>query len=147
MSKKSLVMQYAAMPVRQREGRLEVMLITSRQTGRWVIPKGWPKNGLKARELAALEAFEEAGLRGVPSRQPIGRYTYAKRLGGSKPVECTVDVFLLTVESEADHWPERGQRQRRWVEITEAALMVNEAGLRAVIESAVVLLPEEPVEP
>jgi 8-oxo-dGTP pyrophosphatase MutT (NUDIX family) len=105
------------------------MLVTSRETGRWVLPKGWPKRRLSGSELAGLEAFEEAGLLGEVAPRSIGFYRYAKRMPDGRDVECDVDVFSMCVATELDDWPEREQRQRRWFTMTEAAASVNEADL------------------
>ena len=105
------------------------MLITSRQTGRWVLPKGWAKRQLTGPELAALEAFEEAGLVGTIAEQAIGAYSYLKRLADGSAVHCEVDVFPMQVVELLDDWPEREQRQRRWFTLEEAAELVHEADL------------------
>ena len=128
-SKRPARRQYAALPYVVREGQPEVMLITSRETGRWIIPKGWPEKALTPAELAAREAYEEAGLLGRPQRHPYGSYRYEKRLKSGKVATCDVDVFLLQVERELDEWPEKSQRERRWMSPGQAAMLVSEAGL------------------
>ena len=86
--------QYAALPVRHGEdGRLRVMLLTSRDTQRWVIPKGWPMRGREPSEVAVQEAFEEAGLVGtIVSKHPIGSYHYEKQLSLNRGILCEVMV-------------------------------------------------------
>jgi 8-oxo-dGTP pyrophosphatase MutT (NUDIX family) len=121
--------QYAALPVAERAGQLMVMLVTSRQTQRWIIPKGWPEKKLAPHALAAKEAYEEAGLTGEARRQPLGTYRYIKRLGLRKKVWCEVEVFLFDVHGQTDDWPEKDQRHQRWCTIEEAALLVDDAGL------------------
>jgi len=106
-----------------------VMLVTSRETGRWVLPKGWAKKRLSGSELAALEAFEEAGIEGLIGVTSIGVYRYAKRMPGGDAILCDVDVFPMDVRELLDDWPERGQRERRWFTPAEAASLVEEAGL------------------
>lgn len=125
--------QFAALPYRQGEAGLEVLLITSRETKRWVIPKGWPMKDKKPYEAAAQEAFEEAGLKGEVGRRAVGVYHYDKRLknGSEKPVE--VQVFPLKVEQERDAWPEQDERTRRWFAPAEAAAGVDEPELKALI--------------
>lgn len=127
--------QYAALPYRDGPGGREVLLITSRETQRWVIPKGWPMKDKTPPEAAAVEAFEEAGLSGPVADQPVGTYRYAKRLksGAERPVE--VLVFPLRVESESDYWPERDERTRRWFAPAEAAEAVDEPDLKALIST------------
>jgi 8-oxo-dGTP pyrophosphatase MutT (NUDIX family) len=77
-----------------------VMLVTSRETRRWVFPKGWAEADLKPHELAAKEAFEEAGLVGAVEPEPVGSYSYEKRLRGGRSVLCQVSVFLMRVERQ-----------------------------------------------
>lgn len=118
------------------DGWPRVLLVTSRETGRWIIPKGWPAKGLEPPALAAREAFEEAGLEGRIETEAIGSYRYAKLLRGkraTKSIPCEVTVFPLWVERELDRWPEHGQRQRRWFTPTEAAALVEEEGLAAIL--------------
>lgn len=125
--------QIAALPVRRlADGTLRVLLVTSRETRRWIIPKGWPVKGLKSHQAAALEALEEAGVVGEASRKPVGRYRYVKRQpGGDELVE--VDVHLLAVEEQLDAWREKGQRQLMWVKPQEAAGLIEEPDLRTLI--------------
>ena len=128
-SKRKSSRQYAALPTRMVEGRREVLLITSRETGRWVLPKGWPEKRLDAHDLAALEAFEEAGVRGRVREHALGDYTYPKRLRSGRTRHIRVDVFALDVEQELDDWPERAERERRWMSPSQAAMLVDEGGL------------------
>src|SRR5690606_4821481 len=73
--------QYAALPWRVgRHGGIEILLVTSRQRGRWIVPKGWQATGLSPSRSAAREAFEEAGVIGPIGPDPIGSYRYAKLL-------------------------------------------------------------------
>jgi 8-oxo-dGTP pyrophosphatase MutT (NUDIX family) len=106
-----------------------VMLVTSRERGRWVLPKGWTKKRLTGAQLAALEAYEEAGLIGKVTRRSIGSYNYLKRMGDGSIVACDVDVFPMKVSELLDDWPERSQRQRRWFTLNEAADAVEEPDL------------------
>lgn len=108
------------------------MLVTSRETRRWVIPKGWAEKGVEPHVLAAKEAFEEAGLVGEIGRKPIGSYRYLKQFRGkkaTKSVPCEVVVFPLAVSRQLEDWPERGQRETRWFTPAEAAMLVEEGGL------------------
>lgn len=127
--------QVAALPFRiSPEGRLEVLLITSRDTGRWVIPKGWPMVGRKARQAAEREAFEEAGLKGEIGANPIGKYHYEKRLDDGVAVPCEVRVFALRVDGQHERWPEQSQRAQHWFAPVEAARLVQEDELARLIE-------------
>ena len=127
--------QFAALPWRIGDGGLrQVMLLTSRETRRWVIPKGWPMKGRKPAEVASQEAYEEAGLIGqIIGKKPVGSYHYDKRLA-KVSVLCEVRVFLFRVEQQLDDWPEKGQRETRWFDADEAAKLVDEGGLAEIID-------------
>ncbi|MBE0617967.1 MAG: NUDIX hydrolase [Proteobacteria bacterium] len=119
--------QSGVISVRREDGRTEVLLVTSRKGKRWVIPKGVVEPGLTPAASAAKEAWEEAGVRGTLRPEPLGTYRYWK-WGG----RCTVEVFLLEVESVAESWPEE-HRTRRWSSPAEAAEAVREPALQALI--------------
>lgn len=124
--------QVAALPMRYGSNGPEVMLITSRESRRWIVPKGWPMKGRKDHEAAAQEALEEAGLEGRIHKRPLGAYTYDKR--SDLIVEpCRVMVYRLDVASERRSWRERGQRERRWFSAAEAAIHVTESRLASMI--------------
>jgi 8-oxo-dGTP pyrophosphatase MutT (NUDIX family) len=127
--------QYAALPYRNRPGGLVVLLITSRGSGRWIIPKGWPIAGLSPSQSAAREALEEAGVRGQIGSEPIGTYHYDKRLADDTDRDCNVEVFALDVVDQLDSWPEQHQRQREWLGVEEASERVAETELRALIRN------------
>jgi 8-oxo-dGTP pyrophosphatase MutT (NUDIX family) len=119
--------QYGALPYRLSAGlRPQFMLITSRDTRRWVIPKGWPKKGKSPRYSAAREAFEEAGVLGAVARRPVGSFVYEKRFKNGRVVLCEVYVFPLKVRPQNKKWPERRQREVKWVSASQAANKVNE---------------------
>src|SRR3954447_6704011 len=108
--------QFAALPWRRNaQGAVEVLLITSRETRRWVIPKGWPIKGMTSPKSAAREAFEEAGVHGKVAKRPVGSYAYDKRLRNGRLQHVRVAVFGLAVETEAEAYPELGQREKRWL--------------------------------
>jgi 8-oxo-dGTP pyrophosphatase MutT (NUDIX family) len=139
--KTSAAFQIAALPVRNAaDGSLEVMLITSRETRRWIIPKGWPMKGLKDHKAAAKEAEEEAGVRGDIRKEPLGFYTYWKRRADHFEL-CEVAVFLLEVKDQLSQWREKHQRQSRWFSIRDAAERVDEPGLGQLIAG---LEPDDP---
>jgi 8-oxo-dGTP pyrophosphatase MutT (NUDIX family) len=122
--------QVAALPMRYRTGGvIEVLLITSRETHRWIIPKGWPWPERPDSEAAAREAWEEAGVTGTISDAPFCTYSYLKRRAGGV-AEVPVTVFLLNVEVEASEWPESAQRQRVWLSVADAVARVSDVGLR-----------------
>jgi len=125
--------QYAALPYRCAE-RVEVLLVTSRETGRWVIPKGWPMKGKKPHSAAEREALEEAGVTGKIGKQSIGTYSYAKRLLGGATIDCVVHVYPLAVERQQASWREQDQRTARWFDPQEAADAVQEPTLAALLQ-------------
>jgi 8-oxo-dGTP pyrophosphatase MutT (NUDIX family) len=126
--------QFAALPWRRdAAGGVEVLLITSRETHRWVIPKGWPIKGKSSAKSAAQEAFEEAGVQGKVSKRPVGSYGYDKRLKSGRLQHVRVAVFALCVETEADAYLECGQREKLWVPPPEAAQRVDEPELMVLL--------------
>jgi 8-oxo-dGTP pyrophosphatase MutT (NUDIX family) len=128
-------LQFGILPWRIGEsGTREVLLLTSRATHRWVIPKGWPMKGRKAAETASQEAYEEAGLVGhIVGKRPLGNFHYEKQLA-KRTILCEVRVFLFRVERQLDDWPERDARETKWFDATEAAALVEEGGLAQIIE-------------
>ena len=133
------IRQIAALPYRTDgpavDAPVRVLLITSRENKRWVIPKGNPGSGLTAHAAAALEADEEAGVRGLVCPTPLGSYRYRKRQRNGASLMVDVDVFPLAVNRELDHWKEEGERERRWVSLHDAAEMVEEPDLADLIRS------------
>ena len=124
-------LQVAALPWRDLDG-LEIMLVSSRETRRWIIPKGWPMAGRSGSAAAAIEAIEEAGLLGAISAEPIGFYTYAKRFF-RKVEPCRVEVFPLRVVRQRETWPEKHERETRWFPAVEAMEAVSDPGLAELI--------------
>jgi len=124
--------QYATLAYRVTKD-LEILLVSSRDTGRWVIPKGWPMRGRKPHAAAALEAFEEAGVTGTISKSPIGTFNYNKRLAGGDVITCTVEVYPMMVEVELADWHEREKRTRQWFSLSAAAEAVEEDTLKRLI--------------
>jgi 8-oxo-dGTP pyrophosphatase MutT (NUDIX family) len=131
--KKAVGIQYAALPWRALNGRVEILLITSRESRRWVLPKGWPMKGKAPQEAAAVEAYEEAGVTGEIDPTSVGSYRYIKRLKGEEAVPIQVIVFPLEVHSQLDHWKEKDQRQFAWFRYQKAAALVVEPNLKRVI--------------
>jgi 8-oxo-dGTP pyrophosphatase MutT (NUDIX family) len=127
--------QYAALPWRLGEGGTrQIMLLTSRESRRWVIPKGWPMKKRKPADVAGQEASEEAGLIGrIVDKRPLGTFAYEKRLAVGE-VLCRVRVFSFRVERQLDDWPERNQRETKWFDADEAATLVEEGGLADIID-------------
>jgi len=128
------IRQVAALPVRKtQDGSLEVLLVTSRDTGRWVLPKGWPSRRLKDKDAAAREAKQEAGVVGKISSKPIGNYRYRKLEGQSSRL-VEVSVYILKVQKEKKRWREQAERERRWFPVAVAARSVRERKLRLLLK-------------
>lgn len=125
--------QFGALCYRMHRGKVQVLLITSRDTGRWVIPKGWPMTGKTGAETARQEAWEEAGVNGTVDASGLGSYAYSKRLPRRGDLPCSVQVFALRVEALEADFPERSQRQRKWFSATKAARKVDEPELRQLL--------------
>lgn len=127
--------QVAALPFRVTEsGTIEVLVLTTRETRRFTLPKGWIDRGRKAWKSAAQEAQEEAGVAGRVKHKPIGTYTYWKRLADHFAL-VEVDVYPLKVEKFLKRWPERRQRFRRWLPARDAALLIDEPQLHRLVEA------------
>jgi 8-oxo-dGTP pyrophosphatase MutT (NUDIX family) len=132
-SRMELARQIAALPVHYRnDGTVHVLLVTSRETGRWVIPKGWPWPDCEEWMGAAEEAREEAGVLGTTHPTSIGSYTYNKRRA-TGAVAVHVTVYRLEVTEELATWPQCHQRKRSWFTMPEAAAVVEEPELQALI--------------
>jgi 8-oxo-dGTP pyrophosphatase MutT (NUDIX family) len=127
--------QVAALPLRRsKEGALEILLVTSRTTGRWIIPKGWPSKRIKDHKAAAREARQEGGVKGKIKPKAIGSYRYVKtELGEGAPVD--VAVYLLSVRKESKRWPEKRERRRAWFDVLDAARRITEPELQLLIEA------------
>ncbi len=132
-SVKSTGIQYAALPYRFEGRQVRILLITSRETRRWVIPKGWPMNGLKPQDTAAVEAAEEAGVIGAIEPTPLGSYRYMKRLKGGDAMAVQVIVFPFLVAAQVESWKEQDQRALQWFGYRTAASRVGEPSLRRLI--------------
>jgi 8-oxo-dGTP pyrophosphatase MutT (NUDIX family) len=112
--------------------RLEILLVTSLRTRRWILPKGWPHDGMTLAQSAANEALEEAGVTGTVAAEPIGRYHYLKDKNGSA-LPCAVEIFPLFVTGTHDDWPEKGTRELLWLPAEQAAAKIAETGLKRIL--------------
>ena len=132
-------LQYGALPYRiTKASGLEILLVTTRQSKRWIIPKGWPIKGLSGRGSAAREAYEEAGVRGIVGRKPIGTYVYGKQFDDVMvTVPCEVRVYALRVRRRERAWPESHQREVRWYQPDEAIAAIEETELRLLVTAVV----------
>lgn len=127
--------QVAALPLRwDKNGMLRVLMVTSRDTARWVMPKGWLMDGKKPWHAAKIEALEEAGAVGFISDQAIGTYTYDKRLLKDQTLTCRVTIYPMVVEKLKKRWKERNERKRHWFSPGKAATLVDETELANVLK-------------
>ncbi|WP_102108299.1 NUDIX hydrolase [Oceaniglobus roseus] len=127
--------QIAALPVHwDKSGKLRVLMVTSRDTGRWVMPKGWLMDGKKPWQAAKIEALEEAGATGFISDEPLGTYDYVKDAGRRGSVLCRVTVYPMMVDRLKPRWKERKERKRHWFSIKKAAKLVNEKDLTELLK-------------
>lgn len=132
-----MIVQYGVIPWRREgDGEVRILLITSRDTGRWVVPRGNPIAGLRPHEAGAQEAFEEAGIRGGVQPEEVGTYEYAKRLKVGGAIPAKVHLFPMLVTEEAESWPEKHERRRRWFSLAGAAEAVDEPELKALLLAA-----------
>lgn len=128
------LLQVAALVYRYPGPSPEILLITSRGTGRWIIPKGWPKAGKTLHDMALREAFEEAGIRGTVDPDPIGQFDYKKYdLPPEAIPSFTVNVYAVEFRRMAKNWPERGQRISEWLSPEDASERVDEPELKTLL--------------
>ena len=126
--------QVAALCTRKGKKGNEVLLVTSRRRGRWIVPKGWPMEGKSFPETALEEAWEEAGVRkGRIKGDMLGTYTYKKVQKNGTKLPCVVDVYSVKVDELKDEFPESDKRKRRWVTQGEAVDLVSEPELKEII--------------
>jgi 8-oxo-dGTP pyrophosphatase MutT (NUDIX family) len=135
--------QYGALPYRKIKSRVKILLVTSRGTRRWIIPKGWPQRGMPPHRAAAQEALEEAGVAGKISKKTVGSYWYDKAFERGLAVRCKVHVFPLRVTRQLKAWPEKRQRRTQWHSPSQASRRVREAHLREIIRTFVKQQKEE----
>ncbi|MFY0597422.1 MAG: NUDIX hydrolase [Cognatishimia sp.] len=133
--KRELRSQFAALVYRVKDDKLQILLITSRGTGRWIIPKGWPMLGLRPAEAAAQEAWEEAGVKGEVTDQCIGLYSYYKTDTKDGTLPCLVNIYPVNARKLSKIYPEAGQRRRKWFSPKKAAKLVREPELAKLIKS------------
>lgn len=127
--------QVAALCYKGKGADKKVLLVTSRGTGRWILPKGWPIDGMDAPRAAMQEAWEEAGVvEGEVAPKAIGQFSYEKQMDTGGMATCETSIFAVNVKTLSDEFPEADERERKWVSPTEAANMVQEPELRAILE-------------
>jgi 8-oxo-dGTP pyrophosphatase MutT (NUDIX family) len=128
--------QYGALPYRFTSmAALEILVVTTRQSRQWIVPKGWPIKRLTPSKSAAREAFEEAGVRGKIGARAIGNFRYKKpaRQADIDP-DYDVKIFPLLVRRQSATWPEYGQRMVQWVDPEKAISLIREPELRSIVE-------------
>lgn len=126
--------QSGVIPYRIIEGKLEILLITTRKRQGWVIPKGGLCKGMSPHDSAAKEAWEEAGVLGRVTTEKLGNYQYRKRGNIYR-----VNLFLLPVEEVLEDWPEATARERKWLEVNQAAELVKENSLKRIIQTSLII--------
>jgi len=127
--------QAGALPYALIDGRLSVLLITSRRNGRWIFPKGAIEPNMSPSESAAMEALEEAGVVGKIEDTPIGSYRTGSDIDGSALVD--VEIYPMLVETQLDTWKEQDQRLRHWAVMSEAQRLLVDPALRRIAKSLV----------
>jgi len=132
-SKTDVRTQFGALCYRVRKKKVEILLITSRTSKRWIVPKGWPMDGKTPAECAAIEAWEEAGVKGVSDGRCIGIFSYSKATNDLGELPCVAMVFAIDVQSLADNYPEAKERDRIWVSRKKAAKLVDEPELSRIV--------------
>lgn len=125
--------QFAALCYRTNKEKLQFLLITSRERGRWIVPKGWPIADQEAPDAVMTEAWEEAGVRGVVDPRPIGLFSYMKEYADRPNLPCMAMVYAVEVSGLARSYPERSERERKWVSRKKATSMVDEPELARII--------------
>lgn len=136
--KTDLRTQFGALVYRVQNDKTQILLITSRKTKRWILPKGWPMSGFTPAEAAAREAWEEAGVKGVAYSMPVGFYSYVKTIktrGGLKPMPVLVSIYPIQARKLAARFPEEGQRRRKWLSPKKAAARVSEPELKRLLRN------------
>jgi 8-oxo-dGTP pyrophosphatase MutT (NUDIX family) len=131
-AKTDLRTQFAALCYRIKNEKVQFCLVTSRRSGRWIVPKGWPMNGQTPMDAAATEAFEEAGVRGKIEPRPIGVFSYYK-VHSKNELPCIAVVYPLKVKKVLRTWPEHKERNRKWLSRKKAAALVDDAELSQII--------------
>lgn len=133
--KRDVRTQFAALCYRMVKDKPEVLLITSRGTGRWIIPKGWPMDGVTPAQCALTEAWEEAGVRGKVHDQCLGLFSYFKAIGPERGLPCVAMVYPVKVKALVGKYPEAGQRKRKWLRPNKAAELIAEPELAHLVRN------------
>lgn len=132
-SKSDVRTQFGALCWRRRNGKVQVLLVTSKRSRRWIVPKGWPQDGATPAQAATTEAWEEAGAKGKAQATCLGIFSYLKVMPDGESLPCVVAVFPFKVTKLATEWPEQEFRKRRWVSPKKAAALVQEKELAGIL--------------
>ena len=132
--KREVRTQFGALCYRIQNDKVQVLLVTSRGTGRWILPKGWPINGATPAEAALQEAWEEAGVEGKTQGNSLGIYSYYKQDDGSR-LPCVVAVFAVKVRALKRKYPESDERKRKWFSCKKAAELLEEPELQQLVRN------------
>ncbi|MFL2781297.1 MAG: NUDIX hydrolase [Rhodospirillales bacterium] len=124
-----LVKQVGCLCYKWVDKKLKVLIITSRTTKRWIIPKGWMQPKLGASGSAAVEAWEEAGVLGICDKKKFGDFKNIKILKDGYPLECIVDVFLMKTITQKAEFPEKDERTVKWIDPEDAASFIRNKSL------------------
>ncbi len=116
------------------EGTPVFLLVTSRQRGHWIFPKGRIPERMTPWQSAAREAYDEAGVEGAVATEPIGSYR-AWKTRGMRRMVIEVEMYPLRVERQLDAWRETGERYRHWVTLAEAARLITNKQIVEVVRS------------
>ena len=133
--KRSVRSQFGAICYRVKNGKTQILLVTSRTRGRWITPKGWPVPGQKPAGTAKREAWEEAGAEGRVHKQCLGIYSYTKNGFASGALPCVVALYALKVKKLSKDYPEKSERKRKWFTPKKAAAAVHEPELQKILRS------------
>ena len=131
--KRGVRTHFGALCWRLKNGRVQVLLVTSRRRQRWILPKGWPMDGATPVEAAEREAWEEAGVTGKALPVCLGIFSYIKDMGEGERLPCVVAVFPVKIKKQVSDWPEKSQRRRKWMTLKEASKSVAEKELSAIL--------------
>jgi 8-oxo-dGTP pyrophosphatase MutT (NUDIX family) len=134
-NKRDVRSQFGALCYRVENGKLQILIVTSRRSRKWIVPKGWPMSGKSPAQAAGVEAWEEAGVIGKANENCIGHYSYTKDAGRYGMLPCVVSIFSIKVKRTAQKYPEKSQRKRRWVSQKKAASLVFEPELAQLIRT------------
>lgn len=132
-TKSDMRTQFAALCYRIRNDKPEILLVTSRGSGRWILPKGWPIAGKTPGECALVEAWEEGGVQGKAHEQCLGVFSYNKSTDPDHTLPCLGLIYPIKVKSLATEYPEAGQRKRKWLRPKKAAARVDEPELAVLL--------------